>query len=265
MAKALPIVLASGAVLALASFAAGSAALAAEDRRERQERSIPAVKGGRGGRRKGVPGSLAVFHAKRVPWLTRNKDGVLTQRKNKKGEALFRKEVDEWPEEALAAAERKLGRRITLPAFVLATMIASEQGSDSPYVKGAVANAALNQAAVSGVDVVRLLTRGAGTLGKFGSQQGRFASTALAPTEEDLLVAEAVLDGRLPDVTGGAVQFDSPRAQRELVARGEAGYDDAPDEVAARRIRKGKEVFYLPGVDPDHLRFWRSRRERAAA
>jgi len=191
----------------------------------------------------------------RLPWLGLDKStGQLSQRRDKQGRPLTRIQVVETPSELEAQAENLLGRSTTGSAYALATMIASEHGSASPYIKGAIANTAWNQARTLGKHIEELLAPD----GTFGGQQGRYASTKNPPTEEDLLIAEAVLDGRLPDVTGGALHFDSPSAQRALAARHEPGYEGrTPEAVAASRARTGLVAVYLPGIDPNEVRFWR--------
>jgi hypothetical protein len=53
--------------------------------------------------------------------------------------------------------------------------------------------------------------------------------------------------------------WDSPNAQRALLARGTLGYKKTPEEVAVARVKQGYEVVHLPSVSPDKVRFWRKR------
>jgi hypothetical protein len=194
-----------------------------------------------------------------VPWWTIDKKTQqLVQRRDKKtNKLLFRTQVRETPDELRTQAQNLLRRPITGSAYALATMIASEEGSKPPYVKGAIAHATWNMARSRGLHVEELLAPDL----TFGSQHGRYASTRFPPSEEDLNIAEGVLSGRLPDVTDGAVQFDSPSAQGALIARGEPGYgpENTASAVEKSRRAEGKEPFYLPGhiISPSELRFWR--------
>jgi hypothetical protein len=196
---------------------------------------------------------LVTFHYVEVPFVT--KRGTVS-----------RKQVVETPSELRAAAEKKIGRPITGSAFVLATTIASEHGSDSPTIKAAVAQAAYNYFLAHTNeydDVEAALTNNART---FGEQLGRHVSTMHPPSIEDLTIAEAVLSGGLPPSVAamlasikGATHFDSPRGQRASIKKNLAGYTQTPEQVAADRRKKFDEV-HLPGVDPDYLRFWRPKK-----
>jgi hypothetical protein len=196
---------------------------------------------------------LVAFTRQDVFWKT------ITNKKTKLPVDIFRVSIIEAPAALCAAAIRNWKRfagedkRISPNAFVLGTMIASEAADLSPLAKAAVAHTAINMARSKKMRLTKLLTPD----GKFGSQQGRYATTARPPTMETIDIAEAVLDGRLRDVTGGAVQFDSAGAQREGVKAGWAGYNSLPEDVAKTRMKEGKVAIYLPGVDPDKMRFWR--------
>jgi hypothetical protein len=211
--------------------------------------------------RKTRKGPLAKHTPTKVPWwIVDKKTRELVQKRDPKTKVLlFRTQIIETPDKLRSQAEKVLGRSITGSAYALATMIASEEGSKPPYVKAAVAHAAWNMARAKGLHVEELLAPD----GTFGSQHGRYASTRFAPSEEDVNIADGVLSGRLPDVTGGAVQFDSPSAQSALIARGEAGYDpeNTASAVEKSRRKEGKEPFYLPEhiISPSDLRFWRKR------
>jgi hypothetical protein len=62
---------------------------------------------------------------------------------------------------------------------------------------------------------------------------------------------------RYYDPTGGATNFDAPRAQDRLVAQGEPGYKDSADKVAKSRIKDGMEILKIPGIPLTTLRMWR--------
>lgn len=176
------------------------------------------------------------------------------------GKTLYRSQVTQTPSEIRTQIEKKLGRTLSSDAVALATMIASEQGSDPPHVKAAIANAAVNYARYKKyTDVEDAITSGSGPERSFGGQLGRYASTNEPPTLEDLNVAEAVLSGRLCDTTGGSIKFDSPFAQLDGIKRKLPGYKKTPEQIAEDRAKAGLEVFYLPGVDPMRLRFWRPK------
>jgi hypothetical protein len=198
-------------------------------------------------RRKRHAGALVDFHYVDVPFVSHRN-------------IVYRSQVTETPSEIRAQIEKKLGRTTTSDAVSLATMIASEQGSDPPHVKAAIANAAVNYAKYKKyTDVENAITDGSGPARSFGGQLGRYASTHEPPTLEDLNIAEAVLSGRLPDTTGGAIQFDSPLAQLEGLRKKLPGYKKTPEQLAADRRKSGLEAYYLPGVDPMRVRFWRPK------
>lgn len=190
--------------------------------------------------------ALVVHHTRRVPWTPKG------------GAPSSRVEVVDSPAELAVAGSEKLGRKdvISLNAWTLATLIASEVGSAPNVAKVAVAHAAMNAARAIGKNVFRLIAPD----GHYGGQQGRYASSARPPTKEDVAIAEAVYTGKIKDPTGGAVQWDSPRAQTALLERREPGYKSSPKQVAASRMKAGKVAVYLPGVDPEYLRLWRPSR-----
>lgn len=151
---------------------------------------------------------------------------------------------------------------VSLDVYALARMLRSEHGSEGERVKIAVGWAAVNQARASGVSISRLLLRGTakgGSDGLFGAQNvGKYASTRNDPHTDDVEIARKVLSRAVADPTGGATQFDSPKAQRALVAKGLKGYTKGPEAVAAERMKKS-DLVVVAGIDPDHLRFWRPR------
>lgn len=216
---------------------------------EEEKKHLPSQKG-----RKKVSGPIVAFRFYEVPRYRKQK-GELVPVLNKKGEHLKRKIVVESPAELTRAAEAVLLRKINVDDFILATIIASEADSNyTPYMRAAIGNTVMNHQKAAGKHLFELLINPAGAFAdQFG---GRYISTSRAPTVEDLLIAEGVRSGLLPDTTGGAVEFDSPRAQRALVASGAYSADNGPEAVAERRMRTGKTPFYLPNVNPDEIRFW---------
>lgn len=137
----------------------------------------------------------------------------------------------------------------------LSRMITSENGADKRIVRIAVAWAAKNEAARRGISVAQLVMP-TGVPGDQGSPGHGYASTARAASAEDEGIAYDVLSGKEADPTGGAIQFDAPRTQRVLHNRNPSKYK-TPEEVAANRIREGKELVTIPGIDPDYMRWWR--------
>lgn len=137
----------------------------------------------------------------------------------------------------------------------LARMIASENPRDSVLIQTAIAWTAVNEAKRRRKSVADLLMPGGIPSGQ--NTGGRYASTRNPSTPATTAVAYDVLSGRSSDPTGGAIQFDSPKAQRAALARNVSGYSKSPEQVAASRIAEGKELVTLPGVDPDYMRWWR--------
>jgi len=133
----------------------------------------------------------------------------------------------------------------------MARMIASENPRDPAIIQQAIGWTARNYAALKGKTVANLLMPG----GIPGQQAGRYASTADPATDATRSVAFDVLSGKVSDPTGGAIQFDAPNTQDKLYAAGKVRLDAAG--VAASRESEGKEVVYLPGVDPNYMRWWR--------
>jgi hypothetical protein len=167
----------------------------------------------------------------------------------------MRTEVMDSPAELALRGSRKLGRNDVIPlnVWTLATVIASEAGSVPEIGRVAIAHAVMNAARRKRISIFKLIAPD----GRFGGQQGRYAASGRPPTETDVKIAEAVYAGKIKDPTRGADQWDSPRTQRALVARGASGYRKGPERVAADRMKAGKVAVYVPGVDPEHLRLWR--------
>lgn len=149
---------------------------------------------------------------------------------------------------------------LDLETYALARVIASEEGNSSTATQALVAHAVKNHAAAAGKSIasVLLAAKNPAHSGYFGTQadletttssgrhpSDRYASTATDPYEGHAAVAAGVLDGTIPDLTGGADQFDRPS--------GEAN----PDQVAANRVASGSELADVPDVGQgDDIRFW---------
>ncbi len=227
-------------MLPLAGFAGAALvlALALHGSRSQVERLIPSR------RRPGGGGELVPFTRRLVHW-----------RKNPKtGEDESRQEVVELPAELAQAATAKAKRSKVIPltTFTLATVLASEAGGLHPLAKVAIAHAVKNMARKRGISVFKLIAPD----GRYGSQQGRHASSKRAPSLADLEIAEAVEAGKLADPSDGAIQWDSPDAQRALLARGEPGYQKTPETVAEERRAKGRRLVILPGLAENQFRMW---------
>lgn len=143
----------------------------------------------------------------------------------------------------------------TLDEAALARMLSSEHGGDSNLVRAAVGAAALNHARSVGKSISAVLLRAKNPdhNGKFGAQadlsndpptSDRYASTRFDAYAGDLELARGLLDGTIPDVTGGATNFDVPRGESD------------PDRVAANRAAQGLTPRFVDGIDPGYLRFW---------
>ena len=190
---------------------------------------------------------VAKFTQRKVPWRKHKKTGKLQQRV----------QIVEEPAALAAQASRKLGREIPLGVFTLATLMASEAGRGSPLAKAAIAHAAMTYTAKhgKGQTLIQILL---GSDGRYGSQQGRYASTRHAPMESDIELAESIAAGKVANPTPGAIQWDSPKTQTALKARGEPGYERDADELRRKRESENKIAIFLPGVDHDYLRLWKA-------
>jgi hypothetical protein len=170
----------------------------------------------------------------------------------------------------------------TLDEAALARNIASEQGGASTAAQALVAHATKNEAARRGMSIASLLLQakskydkpgtdfeGSNSVphsGRFGTQANlevwvtktngdrvhpsdRYATTSQDAYEGHLAVARGVLSGAIPDLTGGANQYDNTE-----------GLSD-PDALARRREAAGSERVDLSGlgIDLDDLEFWRQR------
>jgi spore germination cell wall hydrolase CwlJ-like protein len=138
----------------------------------------------------------------------------------------------------------------------LARGIASEAGGEPRAVQVAVGWAIQNLSLARGKSIYRAAR---GTADEWGSQGsgGREFSSRLHPNAKHLDIARAVLSGDEPDPTGGATQFDSPRAQRALLKSRPDIYKKTPEQVAAARRADGKVMVLLAGIPEDQIRFWR--------
>lgn len=144
--------------------------------------------------------------------------------------------------------------------YALARAISSEEGTSSTSTKAVVGWVFVNEARRRGTSVFSLMTKAVtpGHSGKYGTQKDiesgtpsynasdRYASTAQDPYDGDIAIATGILNGTIPDVTGGANQEDRPSGESN------------PDRVAAKRVAGGSEL--VQGIDDlvdGDLRLWR--------
>jgi hypothetical protein len=152
--------------------------------------------------------------------------------------------------------------------YALASMMQSEAGGHS-LLQVATGWAARNEAVARGISVFRLLTR-AGHKDKAtkrfvphasdgsyapGNIGPRYAATRRAPEALALENAAAVLAGTVADPTGGARQFDAPKAQDALLGAIH-GYNKSASEVADDRLATN-DLVMVPGITS--TRFWRPK------
>ncbi len=146
----------------------------------------------------------------------------------------------------------------SLEAYAAGRMLASEESTSDTTTQAAVVWALLNKAAASGKGVadVLLAAKNPHNRGNFGSQKDkdpassnyggsdRYASTAQDPYDRDCKIAQQCMSGEIPDLTGGATNFDRVSGEKN------------PDKVAADRQSSGLQPVEVAGADPG-LRFWR--------
>lgn len=162
--------------------------------------------------------------------------------------------VSQTPAQIQAAIKRKLGREIPINVVALAGAIASESSGPTLAQIG-IGWAIRNYAAREGKSILAAVAPD----GRFAAQGlpgHSYVSTRLPPTKHTIQIAEAILASppRIKDPTRGAIQFDSPRTQRALLAQGRVSR--TPEQVAAKRRAAGRREIHLPGISPDELRFW---------
>jgi hypothetical protein len=144
---------------------------------------------------------------------------------------------------------------VDLDLYALASAMQSEEGTDRGRL--AVGRAIWN--AVGGKRsrlVAKLIPHG-----YFAAQDiGQYAATSKPPTARTLDLAAAIIEGRVPDMTFGAVQWDAPKLQdhnyqlylRDPVKYFRYRFDSKA--IAKRRIDAGMKEINLPGIP--ETRFW---------
>jgi hypothetical protein len=144
---------------------------------------------------------------------------------------------------------------VSLPAYVLASMMQSEEHSDRGRL--AVGRAAWNAVAQSAEKIIKKII----PAGYLGSQLvNSYASSAVAPTARTLQLAQTIIEGRVPDFVLGAVQWDAPAAQdrrHALYLACPARYPKyrwSSEEIAEKRRQDGMREVRVVGVPS--TRFW---------
>ena len=148
---------------------------------------------------------------------------------------------------------------VSVDTYSLTRVIGSEYADGNFIEKLGIGWVIVNEARRRGTSLTKLATKTSkfGDKGLYGSQEhGRFASTARDPTDEDLYVARGILAGAFSDPTGGAVNFFSPSAQRQLAVSKPHLYDP-PEVFFSNRKKEGKVPIAIAGVNPDKLVFFR--------
>ncbi len=149
--------------------------------------------------------------------------------------------VDQSPDELAASAD------LDVDTYTLARMISSEEGNSANIRQAAVAWVMVNNGG-TGYAIPN------GIFGRQGSGR-RPISTSQDPYEGHVDIARAVLNGSIPDPTGGARYFIAPKAQDSLHARDPVKYKSF-ETVNASRIANGHQPVIVEGIDPDLLIFY---------
>jgi len=144
---------------------------------------------------------------------------------------------------------------VSLPVYALASAMQSEESGDRGRL--AVGRAVWNKVRERASLVFPTLA----PRGHFGRQTANpYADTSRPPTARTLALAQAIVDGRVPDFVEGAVQWDAPEAQDRNHALyladpvRYAKYRSSSADVAARRIAAGAREVRVDGVPL--TRFW---------
>jgi hypothetical protein len=212
-------------------------------------------------RRRKEAGTPIFDYAISVVPLTRIVQDKKTRKQKKR--TIYRQQVDgalidgkkaasNDPSDLARLASQIVGRTISPEAFALASLAASEAGTQPNIAKVAVMHAALTKAKGKH-NIVNLLTHD----GHFGGQQGGYASTRQPPTFVTLELAESVLAGKVRNPTPGALYWDSPSGQRAALERRVSGYLKTPEQIADERHASRLTEISPRGIDPDTFRLWK--------
>ena len=144
---------------------------------------------------------------------------------------------------------------VHLDQYALASAMQSEEKTDKGRL--AVGRAIWNAVQQDRGRIVRKLL----PHGYFASQEsGQYAATHKPPTTRTLGLAAAIIEGRVPDMVHGAIQWDAPETQDRLHSlylkdpRKHPHYKHSSAEIAERRKSKGAHEIKVPGVA--ETRFW---------
>jgi len=143
----------------------------------------------------------------------------------------------------------------SLPVYALASAMQSEENTDRGRL--AVGRAVWNKVRGRADKIFTVLC----PTGRFGRQTvNPYAATSASPTARTLGLAQAIVDGRVPDFVEGAVQWDAPAAQdrNHLLYLADPvrypKYRMSSADITARRIAGGAREIRVPGVP--NTRFW---------
>ena len=142
-----------------------------------------------------------------------------------------------------------------LDQYALASAMQSEEKTDKGRL--AVGRAIWNAVRQDRGEIVgKLLPHG-----HFASQEsGQYAATHKPPTARTLMLAAAIIEGRVPDMVHGAVQWDAPRTQdikhQQYLKdpKKHPHYKHSSTQIAQIRTTAGAHEIRVPGVA--ETRFW---------
>ena len=144
---------------------------------------------------------------------------------------------------------------VPLDQYALASAMQSEEKTDTGRL--AVGRATWNAAKQDRRGIIGLLL----PHGHFASQEsGQYASTRLPPTARTLGLAAAIIEGKVPDMVHGAIQWDAPRLQDRMHQlhlqdpKRYPHYRFSSADIAQRRTKAGAHEIRVPGVT--ETRFW---------
>jgi hypothetical protein len=140
---------------------------------------------------------------------------------------------------------------VNVDVYTLARIMRSEAGSGPEPERIAVAWVARNAAREKGVSPTAWATGASGlSKGFYGPQniQKRVVATGSAPRAKDLELAQAIMNGDIPDNTGGATHFMHPAGQNLLAKMGLKGYTQSAETVIARWKASGLDPRKVDGA-----------------
>lgn len=149
---------------------------------------------------------------------------------------------------------------VSLVVYALAACMQSEEATDRARlaVGRTVLNAVKNHP--EKIPSLLLFSKRADGKGHFGTQAGRYAATHKGPTARTLQLAQAIVDGRVADMTKGATQWDAPKAQDRNHQLYLANPEKYPEyrynskDIEKKRKDAGRTMVMVPGVP--NTRFW---------